>query len=347
MAHATVTHFHGTDLDWHRHVLDTCPALSLAYVPPLWARSGHVQNALAVYRSDFAPPVAWDREDRLTMPDGGTVSVQWLGTEAAPGTPVLVVLHTICGSANALRRFLQTMHRELGWVIAACNRRGHADLPLTAPQLNTMGSTADLRRQIERIQEQRPGSPLYGVGVSAGSGLLVRYLGEEGSHSQFSGGVAVCPAYDIREAFRRVERRYDAYLTRSLKRFFLQQYREQLKDVAGFAACAAARSIGEFHDNLYGLAGYADKDAYYAGSNAMVVARGMKIPVLVINAKDDPVCVERNLHEQLDALTSLARVTVALTRHGGHCGFYEGMRARDSWADRLIVQYLRTVHGAG
>lgn len=344
IAPGTVTCFRGTDAMWHQQVLDACPSLTGGHLPPRWARSGHVQNALTVFRSDFAPAVDWDREDRLTMADGGTVSVQWLGTEAAPGTPVLVVLHTICGSGAALRRFLRSMQRQLGWVIAACNRRGHAGLELTAPQINTMGSTADLRRQIEAIEAQRPGATLYGVGVSAGSGLLVRYLGEEGAQAKLRAGVAVCPAYDIEDAFRYVDRRYDVYLTRSLKRFFLERHRERLQHVEGYSECAAARSLAEFQDRIYGLAGYTSRDAYYDGSNPMRVAREMRVPVLVINAKDDPVCVERNLHEQLDALQCLPRVTVALTRHGGHCGFHEGAGARANWADQAIAEYLRLVH---
>ena len=343
---ATVAHFCGGDREWQAAVLAACPSLRSEYLPPRWARSGHVQNVLAVLRTDYAPAVAWDAEDRLVMEDGGTVSVQWLGTDAPAGTPVLVALHTICGSGEALRRFLVAMHRRLGWVVAACNRRGHGDLPLTAPQVNTMGSTQDFRSQLAHIEARRPGAPLYGVGVSAGSGLIVRYLGEEGARSRLRAGVAVCPAYDIEHAFRYVDRLYDRYLTRALVRFFAERFRSELVGAPGYAECVAARSLGEFHDHLYGLAGYADAASYYAGSNPMKVALGMKVPLLVLNAQDDPVCVERNVHEQLAALQSLPRVTVALSRHGGHCGFFHGPRARDNWADDVIAEYLAAAHAA-
>lgn len=340
----TVTCFHGTDTDWHGRVMDRCPSLGEDYLPQLWARSGHVQNLLAVLRSDYAPAVEWDREDRLTMPDGGTVSVQWLGTDAPAGTPVLVAMHTICGSGEALRRFLRAMHDRLGWVIAACNRRGHADLPLTAPQVNTMGSTDDLRRQIAMIEERRPGAPLYGVGVSAGSGLIVRYLGEEGTRSKLRAGVAVCPAYDIAKAFHYVDRFYDRYLTRALLRFFVEPHRDKLGSLPSFDACARATSMAEFHDHLWSLAGFDSPEDYYTRSNPMTVARDIEVPLLVLNTQDDPVCVARNLHEQLDTLQHLSRVTVALTKHGGHCGFFEGGRVRANWADRAIAEYLQVVH---
>lgn len=336
-----VSRYGGTDNDWNRAIGETCPSLVSGCTPPRWARNAHMQNALTVWRDRVAETPAWDREQRLVVAGGGTVSIQWLGLEEPPETPVLVVLHTICGSGEGLARMLSSLRGRLGWVVAACNRRGHAGLPLTSPEINTMGSTADLRLQLAAIEARRPGAALYGVGVSAGSGLLVRYLGEEGDSSRLSAGVAVCPAYDISEAFHEVHPGYDAYLSRRLVSFFLRRNAETLGAVEGFAACAASKSMAEFHDRLWPLAGYGSREAFYAGSNPMVVASSATTPMLVINAADDPVCVERNVHRHLGRLQELPRLTLALTRHGSHCGFFEGDRARGSWANRAIAEYLR------
>lgn len=279
------------------------------------------------------------------MPDGGTVSIQWLGLEAPPATPVLVLLHTITGSGDGLRRFVAVMRSRLGWVVAACNRRGHGGLPLTAPCINTMGSTDDLRRQIAAIESRRPFATLYGVGVSAGSGLLVRYLGEEQGKARFRAAVSLCPAYDLRDAFHHAHRVYDRYLARKMVDFFLVKHRDVLGDVDGYGDCAAATTIAEFHDRLYPLAGFASREAYYRGSNPMEVAADVTVPMLVINAEDDPVCVVRNVHRHLDDMQRLPRTLLALTRHGGHCGFFDAVLGGESWADRAIAEYLRAAHG--
>jgi uncharacterized protein len=334
----------GRDRDWHGAVLAQCSSLRGGFEPSFWVRNAHVQNALTVLRSDGAPSLQWDLEERDTMPDGGTVSIQWLGLDAPANTPVLVLLHTITGSGDALRRFVAAARRRLGWVVAACNRRGHAGLPLTAPRINTMGSTEDLARQIAAIESRRPGAALYGVGVSAGSGLLVRYLGETRDRARFRAAVALCPAYDLRDAFDHAHRAYDRYLTRKMVRFFLHRNRGVLGAVDGFADCAAATTIAEFHDRLYPLAGFASRDDYYLASNPMEVARHVAVPVLVINAADDPVCVERNVHRHLGAMQRLPRMTLALTQRGGHCAFFDRLLAGESWADRAIVEYLSTVH---
>ena len=36
------------------------------------------------------------------------------------------------------------------------------------------------------------------------------------------------------------------------------------------------------------------------------------------------------------------RMTLAVTRYGGHCAFFDGPLARRSWAAGAIVEYLRT-----
>jgi predicted alpha/beta-fold hydrolase len=336
--------YSGSDPDWHGAVLGQCPSLRTGLEPAWLVRNSHIQNMLTLVRDQVAPPVSWDAEERLTMPDGGTVSIQWLGLDAPPDTPVVIVLHTVTGSADDLRRFIAAIRARLGWVVAACNRRGHAGLELTAPQINTLGSVEDFRRQIGAIETRRPAAPLYGVGVSAGSSVLVRYLGETVERSRIRAAVAVCPPYDIREAFQCAHRAYDRLLTRRLIRFFLHRNAESLRHVDGYDHCAAATTLAEFHDRLYPLAGFESREEFYLRSNPMEVAHRVSVPILVINAADDPLCVERNVQQHLDSMQQLSRMTLAVTKCGGHCGFFETLSNPDSWADRAIAEYLEAAN---
>jgi len=342
--HPSVACYSGRDRSWNEAILSSCPSIDGGYDPPRWARNGHVQNLLTLLRSDYAPSTEWEVDERLVLEDGGTVSVQWLGLDLPADTPVIVVMHTICGSADASRRTIVALQQALGWVVAACNRRGHAGLPLTAPRINTMGATDDLRAQLAAIEARRPTAPLYGVGISAGSGLLVRYLGEERERSRLRAAVALCPAYDLKDAFGYAHKAYDTYLTRKMVEFFLKRNEDVLGDVEGFAECAASSSIVQFHDRIYALAGYEDPQTYYRESNPMNVARDMTTPIFVINSADDPVCVERNVHVHLRDMCDLERMTLAFTQRGGHCAFFEGPSASGCWTDRAIAEYLAAAH---
>ncbi len=57
-------------------------------------------------------------------------------------------------------------------------------LPMPVPQISLFGSTRDLKEQLDHIQSLFP-PDLYAVGSSAGTGLLVRYLGEQGEDTPF------------------------------------------------------------------------------------------------------------------------------------------------------------------
>lgn len=78
----------------------------------------------------------------------------------------------------------------------------------------------------------------------------------------------------------------------------------------------------------------------------MVEAASIATPLMVLNAKDDPVCVSQNIYEHLHLFQELPFAILAMTRRGSHCAFWEGWFGRNSWADRLASEYLMAIHKA-
>ena len=313
--------------------------LHAPYRPTPWLPNAHLQLAWLVLREAVAPRLDYDLTETLLMPDGGTIALDWLGMDRGPTRPTLVLLPSITGDAHGSRVIVRDLQRATGWRVVVCTRRGHGDLALTAPRVNTMGCTDDLRAQLARIRERMPASPLYAVGVSAGSGLLVRYLGEEGAASLIRAGVAYCPGYDLAVAWRRVQPLYSRLMARRLQRHFLQRHGRHLAHLGSYGDCLAARDLDGFHRHLHDLAGCVDHEAYLARSNPVTVMRNLRVPVMVLNADDDPVCVAENVREHVDLVRSIPDVLLVRTAHGSHCAFLEGMRPR-SWSNRLIAGYL-------
>lgn len=309
------------------------------YSPTPWLYNAHLQLAYLVLREAIAPRLRYERTDVLRMRDGGTTALDWLGLDAAPSTPTLVVLPSITGDAQSMRWLVRDLHRATGWRIVVCARRGHGDLELTAPVVNTMGCTHDLREQLDAIAAQVPDSPLYAIGASAGSALLVRYLGEEGGRSRIRAAVAYCPGYDIDVAWRRVPPFYSRVMARRLQRHFLERHATALAHLPTYGACLAARDLAAFHENLYELAGCLDPADYLARSNPMRVFGDVAVPVMILNAADDPVCVVDNADDHVDAIRRIPDALMVRTARGSHCAFLEGWTAR-SWAHRLMAGYL-------
>jgi predicted alpha/beta-fold hydrolase len=256
------------------------------------------------------------------------------------------MLPSITGDAQSMRLVVRELHRDTGWRIVVCTRRGHGDLGLSVPVFNTMGCTHDLREQLARIRATVPESPLYAIGMSAGSALLVRYLGEEGPRSQIQAGVAYCPGFDIGVAWHRVAPLYSRLMVRRLKRHFLQRHERVLRHLGSYETCLSTSDLASFHENLHELAGCRSTAEYLARSNPMLVFQNVAVPLLLINAADDPVCVEANARDHVEIIGRVPHALMVRTARGSHCGFFEGWFSR-SWANRLMAGYLLAADAVG
>ena len=223
----------------------------------------------------------------------------------------------------------------------------HAGVPLATPQFNTMGNVADFRAQIAHIQNTRPGAALYALGVSAGSGLLARYLGET-PNTPIRAAAMHCPGYDLETLFDDVHPVYARLMAQRVKRHFLEANAAILRDHPDYETCAAAPDLATFHRSVHGFAGFPTRDAYLRACNPMEVARDIRTPLLVINAVDDPICHIGIVHRVRDSLIdSIPHGILAITRHGSHCAHFYGVRPRPSWAHRAFAEYFRAQHEGG
>ena len=89
-----------------------------------------------------------------------------------------------------------------GWRSCVLNRRGHAGVDLTSPNFNIVGCPGDTKAQVELVRRRHPHSYMAMVGISAGCGSLMSYLGSEADNTPVAVSAALCPAYDIEKAFR-------------------------------------------------------------------------------------------------------------------------------------------------
>ena len=74
-------------------------------------------------------------------------------------------------------------------------------------------------------------------------------------------------------------------------------------------------------------------------SNPSEVFDHIKIPVLILNAKDDPVCHIDNVYEHQHRVQAMDNVILVLTDRGSHCAYFEGFTAKP-WANRMITNYF-------
>lgn len=315
------------------------PALHQKYFATPWMFNTHMQLFGFGLLKSKAKPLQYDTVDVLETEDGGQISVDWLGIDLPETTPTVIVLHTISGDPQSMRGIVRYLHDNMGWRVALCVRRGHGDMALKTPKFNTMGIYEDTLQQINHIHTCFSQSPLYAVGVSAGSGAIASYLGKVQNETPVKGAVAYCPAYDMRDGFSRALPFYSKMMTKKLKRLFVTPNESLFQELEAFQKLKDSEDMQEFHQYMFCMSGDANRDEYMRNSNPIEVFDDIKIPTLILNSRDDPVCHIDNANANKHRMDKMSNVLFVMTERGSHCAFFEGLTAKP-WASKLIMQYF-------
>lgn len=309
---------------------------------PTWWTNAHVQ----VFLTFVVPqsPIKFKR-DVLTFTDGGQASLDW-AQEASVGlqelradAPVAIIMHGLTGCSEDMRSLCAEALAH-GYRAVVFNKRGHGGMKLATPKLQAFGCVDDLKAAITHVEAAYPDSKLFGIGCSAGAGLLCSYLCEMGDHSRLGAGVLISPGYNAFDLFCRgkINPVYEFLMTFTLKSFLLR-HKEQLKDVVDVPGALRATSISEFDEHVYmKMYGYDDLESYWEVNNPMRDVPNIKKPLLCINALDDPVCTKETIpyHEFRKKPTAM----LLTTGEGSHCAFYEGNVKLKSWSNEAAMTYL-------
>ena len=193
---------------------------------------------------------------------------------------------------------------------------------------------------------KRLGGPLHALGVSLGGNMLLKWLGERGdaAGARVRRAAAVSAPVDFAAAGDALDRGLNRIL---YVRHFLSTMKpkalEKLEVFPGLydgKRVKAARTFREF-DNLVTapLHGFRDTDHYWSAASCGPYLEHIRVPTLLLNARNDPFLPERNL---LEATRRAAPcVVLEFPRTGGHAGFLSGpFPGRHTWLPRHLFDFL-------
>lgn len=338
-------------------LLDGLPILKQLYKPYPLLRNRHQETIFAaLFRS--LPQVTFKREC-LRMQDNGSVALDWpvggADCEMGPdyctqeGSPVLILLPGLTGgSGDTYVRHLLVRARKCGWNVVVFNSRGCADSPVTSPQFYSASFTEDLRQVVKHVGGLFPNSRLYAAGWSLGGNILVRYIGQEGDNCPLAGAVSLCNPFDLviadedfHKGFNNV---YDLALARSLRKIF-KKHASLFECIGGeydIPKVATARTVRDFDDGLTRVSfGYETVDDYYKDASSSNSIKDVRIPLLCIQADDDPIAPSRGIPR--DDILENGQCFLVVTPSGGHLGWVAGDKAPFGapWTDSLVMDYLQ------
>lgn len=327
----------------NKNLIHAITLLQQGYRPTLWLANTHAQLMYLELRKKLEKPLGYDCIETLSMTDGGKTGLAWYGYHLPASTPTIVILHTLNGSPRSMQDMVRDLHHYTGWRVVVAIRRGHAGLAFDPPRFSIFGSTQDLREQLSHIEQCFPASPLYAVGSSAGSGLLVRYLGEEQQNARFKASFAFCPGYNTDEGFKYCHPLYSKYMARKLIKTFIEPHQNKLQQLSNLKTLKAAKDLLSFQQQVYTFSGFNSYQDYSDATNPMKVFQHIHTPLMILNAEDDPVCNIQNLDPYLHDIQQMPNIIVVKTQKGSHCAYQQGWQAK-SWAHQLMAKYFQVMH---
>jgi predicted alpha/beta-fold hydrolase len=311
-----------------------------AYRAPFWLRGGHAQTIYPALLLGGARPGL--RRERWDTPDGDFIDLDFLDAAQA-GAPCVALFHGLEGGASS--HYARALMRSLAvarWSGVVVHFRGCSGEANRLPRAYHSGDAAEIAWILERLA-QSP-RPLLAAGVSLGGNALLKWLGEAGSGAaHISAAAAVSAPLDLAASGTALEQGMSPIYTRMFLSTLRKKSLDKLERFPGLLdrdRILGARSLRDFDNAVTApLHGFRDTDDYWARASSKAGLARVRLPTLVLNARNDPFLPGRYLPrpEEVSPMVRLEQ-----PEEGGHVGFAGGaFPGNIDWLPQRLLAFFR------
>lgn len=298
---------------------------------PWWQPGGHVQtiwSALYARRHLQGQVVSPWRRERWETDDGDFIDVDFSSHTVPAGAPTLALFHGLEGSsASHYAQAMVQVCEQRGWQLAVPHFRGCSGEANRLLRAYHSGDATEVDWVLRRLHARRDGQ-LLAMGVSLGGNALARWSGlqGEGATQVVKAAAVVCAPLDLVAAGERLGRGlcrwlYTPMFMKTLVPKALGKW-QRSPGLFDKARLQRARTLHEFDDVFTApVHGFADADDYWRRASAKPLLKQVTVPLLLLNARNDPFVPAHSLPTAADVSPS---VQLWQPAHGGHVGFSTG-----------------------
>jgi len=297
------------------------------YRAPRWLVGGNAQTIWpALFSKRFTGEAPTYRRERWATPDADFIDVDWQGEDS--NAPLLVLFHGLEGSSGShYAQAFAHWARHHGWRFVVPHFRGCSGELNLAPRAYHSGDFEEIGWVLQRLRSVHTGT-ICAVGVSLGGNALLRWAEEAGDSAAQTASVvcAVSSPIDLAAGGRAIGEGFNRQVyTRMFLRSMKPKAFAKLAQHPGLFSrekLLAARDLYAFDDVFTApLHGFKGTDDYWSRGSAKPHLPLIRIPALVLNARNDPFVPGSSLPSAHEVGR---HVTLWQPPHGGHVGFPGG-----------------------
>jgi predicted alpha/beta-fold hydrolase len=282
------------------------------------------------------------RRERIGTPDSDFLDLDWLDHD---GSRKLVILsHGLEGDsrrvyvASAARYFHHHGWHALAWNCRSCSE----EMNLT-PKLYSHGQTEDVETVVDHALATGKFDRVVLVGYSMGGNLTLKYFGTMGDRrpKEVTHGVAFSAPVFIEHSADSLDRAENFIYRLKFKRSLTAKIMAKEAQFPGRVDFSKLKGIKLWRDfdraTSLRISDYDNLDDYYAYLSSGNFVGGTTAPVLIVNAKNDPIVPDAcNPHELARTHSLIKLETPDL---GGHVGF--ALRGKEyNWMDERALAFV-------
>lgn len=257
---------------------------------------------------------------------------------------ILLIFHTVFGDYCDSAKEIKKLCKNLNLLPISYSRRGHS-LKLTKSKFNSVGNINDLELILDYINLHYPTLSIYGLGMSAGTSILTRYLGNVKNKSRIELAILLSPGFHFKKSQKNINNYITKILVNRAKKQWLIPNKKTLCktdiDTKYYNLLLNSQSMEEWHTyQWYFTKKSNNEEEYYRIFDPIHVLQYIQIPILYINSEDDLVFDKKLISQYRNIIHKSDNTLLVQTKHGGHLGFYDIIF--NNWAFQISKEFIQS-----
>lgn len=292
---------------------------NISYHPKRIFQNGHVSTIYLGLISRFGIP-DYSRK-KINLPDGDFLLLDYVQQESEKA---LIICHGLEGDSRknynnvCANYFIQKKYSVFAWNNRSCGGEMN-----NSYKLYHHDGIDDLEFIIHYV-EQLGYKEIYVIGFSLGGAQILNLLGKRKVSEKVKASVAISSPYYLHSSAEKIQEGFSQiYLNR-----FIRKIRAKIllksEEYPELLSHSDVKGIKNFDDVIRYFVipahgGYLDLEDYYQRASPAYAVENIKIPILIINARNDPILGEKD--HPVEMAQNHDYVFLETPEFGGHCAF--------------------------